>query len=109
MADTEKKPGFFARMSRSIRDMKGELKKVVWPSKKQIINNTMVVLAYVVVVNVLGIPDIMEEFGSFGQYSALVLLAFGNIFFVIYDYTVGNLTAVYRDYFAPKFLRRGGR
>jgi preprotein translocase subunit SecE len=49
MADTEKKPGFFARMSRSIRDMKGELKKVVWPSKKQIINNTMVVLAAVAV------------------------------------------------------------
>ena len=49
MADTEKKPGFCARMSRSIRDMKGELKKVVWPSKKQIINNTMVVLAAVAV------------------------------------------------------------
>ena len=76
---------------------------------KLLIFNIMVVLAYVVVVNVLGIPDIMEEFGSFGQYSALVLLAFGNIFFVIYDYTVGNLTAAYRDYFAPKFLRRGGR
>jgi preprotein translocase subunit SecE len=44
MADTEKKPGFFARISRSFRDMKGELKKVVWPSKKQILNNTGVVL-----------------------------------------------------------------
>lgn len=49
MADTEKKPGFFARISRSIRDMRGELKKVVWPSKKQIINNTLVVLAAVAV------------------------------------------------------------
>ena len=35
MADTEKKPGFFARMSRSIRDMKGELKKVVWPRDRK--------------------------------------------------------------------------
>jgi len=45
MADTEKKPGFFARISRSFRDMRGELKKVVWPSRKQIVNNTLVVLA----------------------------------------------------------------
>ena len=49
MADTEKKPGFFARISRSFRDMKGEMKKVVWPSKKQIINNTLVVLAAVAI------------------------------------------------------------
>ena len=31
MANTEKKPGFFARISRSLRDMRGEMKKVVWP------------------------------------------------------------------------------
>lgn len=49
MAGTEKKPGFFARISRSFRDMRGELKKVVWPSKKQILNNTLVVLAAVAI------------------------------------------------------------
>ena len=49
MADTEKKPGFFGRISRSFRDMKGELKKVVWPSKKQILNNTGVVLIAIII------------------------------------------------------------
>ena len=49
MADTEKKPGFFARISRSIRDMRGEMKKVVWPSRKQILNNPLVVLAAVAI------------------------------------------------------------
>lgn len=49
MAGTEKKPGFFARISRSLRDMRGELKKVVWPSKKQILNNTLVVLAAILI------------------------------------------------------------
>lgn len=49
MADTDKKPGFFARISRSIRDMRGEMKKVVWPSKKQIVNNTLVVLAAIII------------------------------------------------------------
>jgi len=49
MADSEKKPGFFARMSRSFRDMRGEMKKVVWPTKKQVINNTLVVMAAVAI------------------------------------------------------------
>ena len=76
---------------------------------KLLLYNVMIVLGYLVVINVLGIPDILEEFGSFGKYPALVLLLFGNVFFLVYDYTVGNLTEVYRDYFAPKFLRRGRR
>ena len=49
MSEQIKKPGFFSRISRSLRDMKGEMKKVVWPSKKQIINNTLIVLAFVAV------------------------------------------------------------
>ncbi len=32
--------------------MKGELKKVVWPTKKQILNNTVVVLVFVAVCSV---------------------------------------------------------
>ncbi len=49
MADSEKKPGFFARMSRSFRDMRGEMKKVVWPTRKQVVNNTLVVMAAVAI------------------------------------------------------------
>ena len=50
MADTEKKPGFFARMSRSIRDMKGELKKVVWPTPEKVAKNTGTVILYSVLI-----------------------------------------------------------
>lgn len=49
MAEKEKKPGFFTRISRSIRDIRGEMKKVVWPTKKQVINNTLVVMAAVAI------------------------------------------------------------
>lgn len=44
-----KKPGIIARITRSVKDMKGEMKKVVWPTKKQVINNTLIVLAFVAV------------------------------------------------------------
>ncbi len=76
---------------------------------KLLLFNGMIVLGYAVVVKVLGLPEILDEFGGFGKYSALVLLAFGNVFFVVYDYTVGNLTQIYRDYFAPRFLKKGRR
>ena len=51
-----KKENFFARtgkrISRWFREMKSELKKVVWPTKSQMINNTLIVLACVLVVGI---------------------------------------------------------
>lgn len=44
-----KKPSMLSRMSRYIKDLRGELKKVVWPSRKQVINNTLVVIGVVLV------------------------------------------------------------
>ena len=49
---SEKKPGFFARVGKWFRDMKSELKKVQWPTRKQTINNTLIVIACVVVVGI---------------------------------------------------------
>ena len=49
----DKKPGFFDRVAKWFKDMKGELKKVQWPSKKQTINNTVIVIICVIVVGVV--------------------------------------------------------
>ena len=51
-SDKNAKPGFFARMGKWFRDMKSELKKVQWPTRKQTINNTLIVIACVVVVGI---------------------------------------------------------
>jgi len=65
MADkTEKKPGFVARMKAAVkgfaanvakffRDTKSELKKVVWPTKKDIKTNTITVIVVVLVAAVV--------------------------------------------------------
>ena len=42
-----KKPGFFSRLAKYFRDAKGEFKKIVWPSAKQVWNNVAVVLTMV--------------------------------------------------------------
>ena len=51
-SDKNAKPGFFARVGKWLRDMKSELKKVQWPTRKQTINNTLIVIACVIVVGI---------------------------------------------------------
>ena len=51
-SDKKSKPGFFARIGRWFRELKVELKKVVWPTGKQTANNTLIVIACVIVVGV---------------------------------------------------------
>ena len=48
-AKTVKKPN---KVVKYFKDLKSEFKKVVWPSRKQVINNTLVVLAVVIVVGI---------------------------------------------------------
>jgi preprotein translocase subunit SecE len=45
-SDKSKKPN---RIVKWFKDLKSEFKKVVWPTKKQVFNNTFVVIATVVI------------------------------------------------------------
>jgi len=55
MAEAKKK-NWFARawgaICRYFRELRSELKKVVWPTPKQVLKNTLIVLACVLVVGV---------------------------------------------------------
>ncbi len=46
---TEEKLKFFQRVKKWFRDMKSELKKVVWPTPKQTAKNTGVALVVIIV------------------------------------------------------------
>ena len=56
MAKTENKENWFKRtwngLKKLCREMRSELKKVVWPSRKQMINNTLIVIACVIIVGI---------------------------------------------------------
>ena len=49
-APKKQKPGFFARIGKWFRDLRAEAKKVIWPTRKQVVNNTIVVIVMVIVV-----------------------------------------------------------
>lgn len=52
MSET-KKVGFFKRIGLYFRELKSEIKKVTWPTFKQVRNNTGIVIAAVVVIGVM--------------------------------------------------------
>ena len=67
MAD-EKKQNIFARtwgrICRYFRELRSELKKVVWSTPQQLVKNTLIVLACVLVVGVfIWLFDFVARFG----------------------------------------------
>ena len=63
-----KKENWFKRaigaIGRYFRELRSELKKVVWPTPKQVVKNTLIVVACVVVVGVfVWVFDIVAQYG----------------------------------------------
>jgi preprotein translocase subunit SecE len=59
-----KKPGAFSRLIKYLRSVRSEFKKVVWPSKKQLANNTAIVIAFIVISGVcIGVLDLILRTG----------------------------------------------
>ncbi|HHU69647.1 MAG TPA: preprotein translocase subunit SecE [Thermoanaerobacterales bacterium] len=48
-----KKEGFIKRISRFFREVRSEMRKVIWPSRKELVNYTGVVIVSVIVVSVI--------------------------------------------------------
>lgn len=50
---TDEKTGFFRRIPLFLRQVNAELRKVVWPTKPQLVTYTTVVIVFVVLVAIL--------------------------------------------------------
>ena len=70
-AETKKKPNFFKRIIAYFKDLKSEIKKVVWPTKQATLRNTIVVL---VTIGVLGLFIVLLDLG----FTSLLGLLLGN-------------------------------
>ena len=47
------KPTFFQRVAKWFREMKSELKKVIWPTRKQLTQNSLIALGVMLVSSVV--------------------------------------------------------
>ncbi len=46
--EQEKQVGIFSKIRKFFSDQRGEMKKISWPGKKQVINNTAIVIGVMV-------------------------------------------------------------
>jgi preprotein translocase subunit SecE len=59
-ATTVKRPNMFARFGRFLREVVAELRKVIWPSRNQMVTYTIVVIAFVAfMVALVGVLDLL--------------------------------------------------
>lgn len=64
VAEKKKKKNPFTSTGKFFREVKAEMKKVVWPTKKQVVNNTLIVLAVVLIAVIfIGVFDLIFQFG----------------------------------------------
>ena len=58
------KPNIFARFGKYLRETKSEVKKIVWPTKSQIINNSIVVIVMIIAVGAfIALVDAIFTYG----------------------------------------------
>ena len=64
-----KKPNVFARLGRFLREVDAELRKVIWPSRNQMVTYTIVVIVFVVfMVALVGVLDLLFAKGVFAVF-----------------------------------------
>lgn len=69
-----KKPSIFSRIAKWFRELKSECRKIVWPTRQQTVNNTMVVIAAVIIVGIfvwildfvfnIGVQALLTQFAA---------------------------------------------
>ncbi len=66
----EKGPGLFGRFTRFVREVVAELRKVIWPTRKELLTYTSVVIVFVVIMlSIVGLLDL--------GFAKVLLLIFG--------------------------------
>ncbi|MCH5324268.1 MAG: hypothetical protein J1E39_03540 [Eubacterium sp.] len=63
--------------------------------------NIPVVIVYFLLLNVLGMAELMEDFAGFGEWALLILWGIGNFTFICYDICLDQLS-----FFYDKWLKR---
>ena len=67
MAEAKKQNWFartWGRICKYFRELRSELKKVVWPTPKQVLKNTLIVLACIIIVGVfICLFDVVADLG----------------------------------------------
>lgn len=69
---------------------------------KLAVYNVCAIADYFGTVYLLGLDTLTEEFSSLGKYGLWIVLLFTNFIFLMYDYSLGGMTRLYRECFKQR-------
>ena len=73
-----------------------------WPVKIMLFNAS-VLSVYLIFANLFAFP--LDDFGVLGKYGAYILLALGNVVFVVYDISLSRMSMFYMYVIHPKIKK----
>ncbi len=73
---------------------------------KLVVFNAAVVLSYLIFIFVFQGQAVLEEFGEFGQYGAVLFLVAGNGVFLLFDLALTRVIGMYLHVLQPRFLKK---
>lgn len=73
---------------------------------KGILFNVVIVVFYYATIYLLGIPDLLSDWGPLGKYTTYVALGLANYTFFMYDFLLSKVLILYVHWFRPKILHK---
>lgn len=64
------------------------------------------VSAYMILIYVFGLAELLDDMDDFGKYGSIVLLGFGALAFLMYDRFLGLFDPFYQKFLKPKIMKR---
>lgn len=82
-----------------------KLRVVEW-ALKILAFNISIFLSYMIIINILGLKELIEDFNQFGKYSLLIFAVLANVAFVLYDIALTGVISTYINNFRPKIYKK---
>lgn len=70
--------------------------------------NISILASYWIIINLFGLTEILEEMGTFGEFTLLVTWLMGNLVFVVFDLALGRITYAYVHILRRRFFHKAG-
>lgn len=92
--------GYYPILKAAVDSMRKPLAE--WVIKLLVFNGAVLII-YFCFAGVFGVS--LEDFGTLGKYGAVILLAMGNVVFVVYDIAVSRMAMAYMNMLHPKIKK----
>ena len=82
--------------------------RILRPAVKFAVFNIAIFISYWIIINLFGLTEILEEMGTFGEFTLMATWMLGNCVFAVFDVALARITYVYTHVLRQRFFRKAG-